>query len=311
MQPQITPRSWLMVAILGFVWGATFVLVEIALRGISPFWLATYRLGIAALMLGGIWTALRCPLALDPQNRPKPWQYLWSGAISSALPFMLLIWGQTHVTSGFAGTTMAAVPLLVLPLAHILVPGERLTWAKAVGMAMGFSGVVLLVGGGVLDDSGSDREVLGRLACIGGAMCYALNSISIRRLPPVDPIGLTTMLMLSGCLITLPVSLVAEGWPPLPTPPALWALIALGLVSTAAMHLLRVLVIRSAGPTFLTLVNYQLPVWSVVLGALILGEALPPSLLSALALILGGVAISQWAGLRRLMRRVRLQAGEP
>lgn len=290
-----------MIGILGFVWGSTFMFIEVALTGISPFWLATYRLAIASVVMGAIWIGLRCPLALDPHNAPKPWQYLWSGAISSAVPFLLLNWGQTHVTSGFAGTAMSAVPLVVLPMAHFLVPGERMSWAKAIGMGMGFVGVILLVGGDAFDSSGSALEVWGRLACLAVAVCYALNSVTIRRLPPVDPIGLTTMMMIAGCVITLPFSILAEGWPPVPSGQALGALIAIGVVSTATMNLLRVLVIRSAGPTFLTLVNYQVPVWSVVLGALILGEALPPSLLSALGLILAGVAISQWHGLRRVL----------
>lgn len=303
MHPQITGKSWLTIAVLGFVWGSTFLLIEVALTGVTPFWLAGYRLCIASAVLGAVWIALGRPLALDPTNRPKVWHYLWAGAISSAMPFMLLSWGQTHVTSGFAGTAMAAVPLAVLPLAHFLVPGERLSWPKAMGMGLGFVGVLLLVGGDALHSTGSNLEFWGRLACIAVAGCYALNSITIRRLPPVDPIGLTTVLMFTGTVITLPIAALTEGAPPVPKGDALAALIGIGVLSTAAMHLLRVLVVRSAGPTFLTLVNYQVPVWSVVLGAAILGETLPPALLSALALILIGVAISQWPTLRRLVTR--------
>ena len=77
----------------------------------------------------------------------------------------------------------------------------------------------------------------------------------------------------------------------------------LGLVPTAFANLLRVLVVRSAGPVFMSLVNYQVPVWSVVLGALILAEPLPPSLLYAMALILAGVGLSQYGALRRLFGR--------
>lgn len=135
------------------------------------------------------------------------------------------------------------------------------------------------------------------------AFCYALNSITVRRLPPINPTALTTIMMITGALITLPFSVLAEGAPSVPPLKAFLAVIFLGVVSTAAMNQLRVLVIRSAGPTFMTLVNYQVPVWSVVLGAWVLHEPMPPALILALALILGGVMISQWAAIRRIFAR--------
>lgn len=302
--PQITRQSWLMIGILGFVWGSTFLLIEIALRGIPPFWLATLRLTLAALVMTAVWSRSGFRLVLDPQRRPHPLAIVWTGAVSTGIPFLLLNWGQQHVTSGFAGTAMAAVPLMVLPMAHFLVPGERMSPAKALGLGLGFFGVWLLVGADALQSSGAALEFWGRIACLAVAACYAVNSITIRRLPPVDPIGLTALMMACGALITLPVSLITEGLPPMPTTEALAALAVLAVVSTAAMNLLRVLVIRSAGPTFMTLVNYQLPVWSVLLGTVLLAEPVPPTLLSALALILAGVAITQWQSLRKLLRQV-------
>lgn len=305
--PQITPASWIMVGVLGFVWGSTFLVISIALVDIPPFWLATYRLVIATLVIGFFWARGGFRLAVDPDRKPKPLDLFWAGAISTGIPYLLLNWGQQHVTSGFAGTAMAAVPLVVLPMAHFMVAGERLTLRTLIGVSLGFIGVFLLVGGDALTSSGAALEFWGRIACLAVAFCYALNSITIRRLPPIDPIGLTTVMMAAGALVTLPVSFAAEGPPPIPNAHAIGALLFLGVVSTAAMNVLRVLVIRSAGPTFMTLVNYQVPVWSVVLGAAILGEPLPHSLLIALALILGGVAISQWASIKRLIARARGQ----
>ena len=89
----------------------------------------------------------------------------------------------------------------------------------------------------------------------------------------------------------------------MPSPEILGVLAFLGLIPTAGANFLRVLVVRSAGPVFMSLVNYQVPVWSVVLGGLILGEALPRSLLLALTLILIGVGLSQYGALRRLFGR--------
>lgn len=302
--PDITPKSWLMVAILGFVWGSTFMVIEIALTGFPPFWLATLRLFVGAAVMAVAWGATGFRLALDPDRRPTWAALVWAGAVSSGIPFLLLNWGQQHVTSGFAGTAMAAVPIFVLPLAHFMVAGESMRPRAVLGVMLGVAGVWLLIGPDALASSGADLELWGRLACLGVAACYALNSITIRRLPPVDPIGLTTLMLVFGGLITLPFSLAYEGIPPVPGAIPIAAMLFMGVVSTAAMNLLRVLVIRSAGPTFLTLVNYQVPVWSVVLGALVLNEALPPSLFAALALILFGVALSQGAALRDLARSV-------
>ena len=301
--PDISRKSWLMVFVLGFVWGSTFMVIEIALEGIPPFWLATGRLAFAAVTMSAVWALSGMRLSIDPDDKPTAGAILLVGAISSGIPFLLLCWGQQYVTSGFAGTSMAVVTLIVLPLAHFFVQGERLNLRKSIGMAMGFGGVFILVGADALQSTGADLEVWGRLACLGVAVCYAVNSITIRRLPPVDPIGLTAMMMVTGTLVALPFAFFFEGIPPMPPAKALTALLVLGIVSTAAMNLLRVLVIRSAGPTFMTLVNYQVPVWSVVLGGLVLSEPLPPSLLLALVLILAGLVLSQWGALTRMFAR--------
>lgn len=301
--PNITRASWIMVGVLGFVWGSTFMVIEIALTGITPFWLATFRLTIAAMVMAVFWGKDGFKMGTDPDNRPRPMALIWAGAISSGVPFLLLNWGQQYVTSGFAGTSMAAVPLVVLPMAHFMVAGERLSLRAIIGVTLGFCGVALLIGKSALDSTGADLEFWGRMACLTVAFCYALNSITIRRIPPINSTALTTIMMATGAVITLPFSILAEGAPGLPPLKAFVALIFLGVVSTAAMNQLRVLVIRSAGPTFMTLVNYQVPVWSVVLGAQVLGEPLPPTLLIALGLILGGVAISQWASVKRIFVR--------
>ena len=157
--PQITPKSWLMVAILGFVWGSTFMVIEIALQGFPPFWLATLRLLIGSAVMAAIWAARGFRFALDADRPPRMISIIWTGAISSAIPFLLLNWGQQHVTSGFAGTAMAAVPLLVLPMAHVMVAGERLTPRAALGVGLGVAGVWLLIGQGALSSSGATLEV--------------------------------------------------------------------------------------------------------------------------------------------------------
>ena len=289
-----------MVASLAFIWGGTFLVTEVALTGITPFWLAASRIVFAALVMVGIWASRGFALF---KTHPSPAQcgaLVAIGGLSGAIPFTLLAWGQQYVTSGFAGVSMASTALIMLPLAHFFVAGERLTWRRVSGFTVGFCGVAVLLGGQAFETSGQSLETAGRLACLAGASCYACSSILMRRLPPVDPIGLATVLLLIGSCFIVPVALAVEGPPPLPAPDILAVLAFLGLVPTALGNMMRVLVVRSAGPVFMSLVNYQVPVWSVALGALILSEPLPPSLIYAMLLILAGLAISQYGALRRL-----------
>ena len=298
--PQITPSSWLMVATLAFVWGGTFLVTEVALEGITPFWLAASRVTLAAVVMGAVWATRGFRLFSQPGTATDKIILLIIGGLSSAVPFALLAWGQQHVTAGFAGVSMASVALIILPLAHLFVPGERMTLRRLLGFLIGFGGVVVLIGDQAFESSGQNLETLGRLACIAAATCYACSSILMRRLPPVDPIGLASVLVIAGAAYGIPLALLMEGRPSVPDTQTLWVLVFLGLIPTAAANFLRVMVIRTAGPVFMSLVNYQVPVWSVVLGALFLAEPLPPSLLWAMVLILSGLGLSQYGALKRL-----------
>ncbi|MCR9125054.1 MAG: DMT family transporter [Rhodobacteraceae bacterium] len=301
--PVVSLSSWLMVALLGFVWGSTFLVTELALAGLTPLWLAAGRIGFGALASLALWSALGLRLFAAPARAGQFAVLGGLGLLTSALPFMLIAWGQQFVTAGFAGVSMASVALVVLPLAHFLVPGERMTWRKTTGFAVGFVGVLVLIGAQAFESSGADHELPGRFACILAALCYGFSGIVMRRLPAIDPIGLATVLLMAGACFAIPAALLIEGLPPAVSGEVFGIVAFLGLVPTAAANLLRVQVIRTAGPVFMSLTNYQVPLWSVLMGVAILGEPLPPTLLLAMLLILGGVAISQYGALRRLFAR--------
>ena len=122
----------------------------------------------------------------------------------------------------------------------------------------------------------------------------------IRRLPPIDPFGLTFATLGFSLFLVLPLAGIVHGMPPDPGTQGLLILALLGLVPTAGANLLRILVIRSAGPVFMSLTNYLVPLFAVLFGAAFLAEPLPGSLLGALALILCGVGLSQYGALKRL-----------
>lgn len=275
------------------------MIVSVALRDYGPLTVACARttLGAAALLL-----FLRAMGRRWPRGDRRLWAYLLAiSLLSTALPFYLLSWGQQYVPSAFAGISMAALPLFVLPLAHIFAD-EALTLRRTIGVTVGFIGAAVLIGPGVLSATG-DRAALGQMACIAAALSYAVAAILTRRCPPVDPVALSTVTLVIGSIVLIPAMLLIEGLPVWEGQTSGFAILFLGLFPTALAALLRVQVIRSAGPVFMTLVNYQVPLWSMVFGVLILSEALPWRFFLALALIMTGLALSQWGALMRLFGR--------
>ncbi|ETW13344.1 hypothetical protein ATO8_09031 [Roseivivax marinus] len=302
--PRPTATDWLSVVALGIVWGATFLVTELALAGVTPAWLAAGRVVTAAAVTAAIWRLAGSGRLFTTAAR-SPGGLAIVGAFSTAVPFLLLAWAQTHVTSAFAGVSMAAIALIVLPLSHLLLRDEALRLDRVAGLLVGFAGVALLLGGGALRATGDPLEPVGRLACIGAACSYAVASVTIRRLPPVDPLGLAATSLLIGSAVVVPLALLLEGPPALPDAVTLGWIVLLGVVPTAGANMLRVLVVRRAGPVFMSLTNYQVPVWSVIFGAVILGEPVRPGLFAATALILGGIALSQRRALAAIFARRR------
>ena len=302
-RPEITATSWIMMVSLGFIWGGTFLATEIALEGITPFWLAASRIVLGAIATVVVWQILGRKLFAAPADRQQYALLFVIAGLSSAVPFALLAWGQQYVTSGFAGVSMASTALIVLPLAHFLIPGERITWLRTLGFGVGFVGVVVLIGLQAFDSNGSQLELWGRLACVGAASCYAVSSIQLRRLQAIDPIGLSAVLLLLASLYSVPLAWAIEGPPVMPDVYILGVLAFLGLIPTAAANFMRVYVARTAGPVFLSLLNYQVPIWSILLGAWFLNETLPGTLIWATILILVGVGLTQYSAIARLYRK--------
>lgn len=290
--------NWLSILMLGLIWGGTFMVVAIALEGYGPLTVACARTTLGAVTL---------LLLVRVMGRPLPrgsavWGYLAViGVLNTALPFALLSWGQQYVPSAFAGISMAVLPLIVLPLAHLF-SDERMSSRKLLGVTLGFIGAVVLIGPGAFDFSAGSLA-LPQLACIAASCSYAISSVLTRRCPPVDSIAMAALTLVVGAVCLIPAMLIFEGIPTWVDGRAAPAIIFLGLVPTAFAALLRVQTIRTAGSVFMTLVNYQVPVWSMVFGAWILSEVLPWRFFAALTLILCGLAVSQWAGLRTLLRR--------
>ena len=141
MENSITKQSWLLLTVLGLIWGTTFMIIELALDGITPFLLAAARISIAAVITNMIWLFSSRQLFESVKNWPT---LILSGVFATAAPFIALSWGQQYVTSAFAGISMASVALLILPLSYFFVASEKITTFTVLGMFFGFFGVVIL-----------------------------------------------------------------------------------------------------------------------------------------------------------------------
>ena len=284
--------NWFRISFIAIIWGGAFMFVRIALSDFPPLTLAAGRILIGAISLYAL-MRLR-GLSLPSFKDARLWRFILLVALlSSSMPFALLSWGQQHVPSAFAGMTMAALPIFVLPLAHFFVPGEQIYLRKVIGFSVGFLGAILLIGTSNLGVAEGKIETLARVACITAAFCYACGSIATRQCPPVNELALSTGSLILAALILTPVALLFDGLPKIPSFTGILAILYLGLIPTALAFIIKVAVTRSAGPSFMTLTNYQVPVWSVIFGSIFLGEILPVTLFVALGLILLGLAITQ------------------
>ncbi len=286
-------RDWASLLTLVVVWGTGFAFIHLAVQSIPPLSLAAGRIVSGAAVL---YVAMRAAgLRLPPLGRI--WlHFLVLGIVGNVLPFYLISWGQERVASGVAGILMAMNPLVTLLLAHFFVLGEYLSRNRTSGFALGFAGVVVLMGPeALLGIGGGGSDVVRQGAVLGGSLCYATNAILTRRMPVTHPLVAAAAVLLVASAVVVPGALILDS--PLelaPSTQSLAALAWLGLVPTAAATVVYFRVVASAGPTFQSLVNYPVPVVAVLTGAVLFGEQPEWTALVALALILAGISLSQW-----------------
>jgi drug/metabolite transporter (DMT)-like permease len=185
---------------------------------------------------------------------------------------------------------------VTLLLAHCFVAGERLTLARTLGFVLGFVGIVVLLGAEAGPGPGGG-SLLHAAAVLGGALCYAINSILTRRMPETHPLVASASVLAVAALVVVPVALLLD--PPgsfAPSGASTLSVLWLGLVPTAAATLVYFRLVASAGPTFFSLVNYPVPLVAVVTGTLVYGERLSWTAFAALGLVLAGIALSQLRG---------------
>lgn len=294
MNPRRSALDWALLAALVAMWGSSFMFIKLGITTVPTSTLVAARLMLGALILL-VMVYLR-GARLPPFGRV--WgNYLILALLGNCIPFTAITWGQHGTDSALAGILMAVMPLATMVLAHFFVKGEHMTRPRVIGFLLGFAGIVVLMGPAVFDRiSGQSLATLSQLAILLGALCYAGNSVLTRILARGDDalVASAAMLLLAS-LIALPVALVVDQpWRIAPGNASFWAILWLGVGPTAIATVVYFKLIASAGPTFMSLVNYMSPAVAVFLGVALLGETPGIHAYIALALILLGIAVSQW-----------------
>jgi len=267
---RMKPAEWGLLLLLSVMWGGSFFFTEIALGGFQPFTVVFLRVTLAAIILIAIvyLQGLRLPKAA------KDWgAYFVMGALNNAIPFTLIVWGQTRIESGVASILNATTPIFSVILSHFLTSDERLNIRKGLGVAIGFIGVYLMMKPEL--GNGFSWRGLGQVAVLGAAVSYSFAAIFGKRFNKIQPVINATGMLICSSLIMLPLALFIDiPWSLEPTWASIAAVLGHATLSTAVAYLLYFYILASAGATNVLLVTFLIPVSALLLGVGLLGEVI-------------------------------------
>jgi drug/metabolite transporter (DMT)-like permease len=279
---------------MSVIWGVPYLLIKVAVDdGVPPAFVAWSRVALAAAVL----------LALAQRagtlgSLRGSWRWLSLYALfEMAIPFPMIATGEQHVASSLAAIVIASVPLFIALLAVRFDPSERATGRRLVGLVIGLGGVVALVG---IDVAGRSDELLGAGAILVAAVGYAAGPLVLKRhLTELDARATMGASLAIAAVLLAPVTALDR---PVAMPPAgsLLAIVALGLVCTAAAFVIFSRLIAEIGPGRALVITYVNPVIAVALGVAILGERPGPGAIAGLVLILVG----SWVATRAVAENV-------
>jgi drug/metabolite transporter (DMT)-like permease len=274
-----------MLVALALIWGASFMFIKVAVRELAPATLILGRLGLAAITL-----ALVVPFTVGAreaaaQIRAHARWLVVIALINMTVPFWLLSWGETRIDSGLASIIQASVPIFNVLIAFGFFHEVRVRGIRLVGVAIGFVGIALLVG------AQPHGKMLGALAVVGMALCYAIAGLLTgRHLRPVPPVVVAFATTAVAAVVVLPAGVAqapshAPGWK------VTGSVIALAIPGTAVAFLLSFALIAGAGALFASFVTYLIPPIALIYGAVFLGESVTSISVGGLLLVLLGVGL--------------------
>lgn len=283
----MSPLEWMLLVTLSVLWGGSFFFGKVALAQLPPFTIVFCRVSLAAAVLN---------LVLVASGRRMPRDFrLWGaflvmGMLNNLIPFSLIFWGQTHISSGLASILNATTPLWTVVLAHFLTKDERMTVNRLSGVVLGFIGVIVMVGPSAL--AGLGVNIVAQLAVLGAALSYGFAAIFGRRFMGIPPLITAAGQLTGATVMMLPITIVVDKpWTLLPVNFVTWgAVLGLAVLSTSMAYIIYFRVLATAGATNVLLVTFLIPVSALLLGMTILGERPDLRHFTGMALIGFGLA---------------------
>lgn len=260
-------QYWLLIILLGAVWGCSFLFNAILIREISPLWVAAGRVSIGAAICWVVFFATRKTLPTDPRLYV---QFLILGILNYSIPFALFPFAEETVASSIVGVINGMTPMTTVIVSQLWRGGEKATWNKVVGVAVGFAGAVILALPSL--GVGASAQVIGLLAAFVATLCYALTLNYARRFAKVEPYAVASASLTGAALVSVPVALFFSGIPIITLPETWAALFGISVFSTSFSFLLVYWLLPRVGATNLSLNTFITPISAILLGVVVLHE---------------------------------------
>ena len=300
-------KEWGIFTLLGLIWGSSFLWIKIAVDDIHPFVLVTFRVVFGLI---GLLIVMRWQRQSLPRDRRTILAFIFMGIFNTAIPFVLISWGETQIDSSLASILNGTVPLFTIIIAHFWLHDEKITPPRLAGLVVGFIGVIVLVARD-FKPGGLQGNALGQLAVLVASISYATALIFSRRyLRGTKPVVQSTMILIVASTVMGVVTPVVERPIQLPTLPITWlALLWLGVMGLCVAYLLFFYLNNVWGPTRASLVTYVFPVVGVFLGIIFLNEIPDWSMVLGSALVVAGILVVNLK-LRSRPKPVTVTAGD-
>ncbi|MEM7692825.1 MAG: DMT family transporter [Pseudomonadota bacterium] len=282
--------AFAMLVALATLWGGTFILAEIILAHWPVMTLVATRVALAALAL---WVGIAVFRIAIPTKIAIWGAFFIMGVVNNAVPFTLIVYGQTGITAGLAAILNATTPLFTALIAALALPDEAFSARKGVGLTLGVIGVAVMIGLSALATLGAD--LLNQLAAVGATLSYGVAAVYARRFRRlgVHPAAVSVGQLTMSALIMVPLALAIDGMVMFaPAPGTVWvAVFANAVLGTALAYILYFGIISRAGATNAALVTVLVPVVTILVGALALGERLHLTQFMGMELIMAGFLV--------------------
>lgn len=284
----VDTRVWVELGLMSLMWGSAFLFMKVAVPTVPAFTMTAARGLIAAALL---WIVIRLARRDTKGSRGRWVPALVLGTVSGWLPNVLTAWALLRLDSSVAGMLSAAAPIFVVILAHFFLTSERIHGAQGVGIVIGLFGVALIIG--ITPASLGEADLAGQLAMVAVSLSYATGTVYARKIGPQNAPRLAMRQQFVAGSVALLVAFALERpWDVEPSPIAVAAIIGLAIWASAIPIWIYFRMLAHTRAVTVSLVAYLIPAVAVILGALVLGEALDPMAAIGLSVVFAGIFIT-------------------